>query len=85
MRTITATQASRGFSALLDAVEHGAEEIVIERDGRAVARMLPMTRHRASALIESIKRLPTADHDDDLGAVIDETRALLTTDEPWHA
>lgn len=37
---MTATEASRNFAALLTAVEQG-EEILVTREGRPVARILP--------------------------------------------
>src|SRR5256712_8670034 len=40
-RRISATDASRKFSDLLDAVEHRGEEFVVERRGRAVAELTP--------------------------------------------
>lgn len=39
MREITATEAARGFSALLDAVERDNETFVVTRGGRPVARI----------------------------------------------
>lgn len=39
MREITATEAARGFSALLDAVEREGEVFVVTRAGRPVARV----------------------------------------------
>jgi prevent-host-death family protein len=47
MRTMTVSEASRNFSALLDAVERG-ETVTITRGGRAVAEMRP-ARHRTGA------------------------------------
>jgi antitoxin (DNA-binding transcriptional repressor) of toxin-antitoxin stability system len=41
MREITATEAARGFSALLDALERDGETFVITRGGRPVARIEP--------------------------------------------
>ena len=41
MREVTATQAARGFSAMLSAVEHEGETFVITRGGKVVARMEP--------------------------------------------
>jgi len=40
-KRISATQASRKFSDLLDAVEHRNEEFVVERHGRAIAVLAP--------------------------------------------
>lgn len=39
MKEITATDAARGFSALLDAVEHEGETFVVTRGGRGIARI----------------------------------------------
>ena len=41
MRDISATEASRHFSELLDAVEHGRQSFMISRHGRVVARLEP--------------------------------------------
>jgi antitoxin (DNA-binding transcriptional repressor) of toxin-antitoxin stability system len=41
MREVTATQAARGFSAMLSAVEHEGETYVITRGGKVVARIEP--------------------------------------------
>jgi antitoxin (DNA-binding transcriptional repressor) of toxin-antitoxin stability system len=41
MREITATEAARGFSALLDALERDGETFLITRGGRPVARIEP--------------------------------------------
>ena len=40
-RRISATEASRKFSDILDAVEHRNEEFVVERHGRAIAALAP--------------------------------------------
>lgn len=44
MREITATAAARGFSDLLDAVEHKGEEFEVTRHGRVVAVIKPQRR-----------------------------------------
>jgi antitoxin (DNA-binding transcriptional repressor) of toxin-antitoxin stability system len=41
MKDMTATDASRGFSELLDAVEHRGESFRILRRGRTVALVIP--------------------------------------------
>lgn len=43
MRTISATEAARQFSALLTSVEKDGETFVVTRAGRVVARILPVT------------------------------------------
>jgi antitoxin (DNA-binding transcriptional repressor) of toxin-antitoxin stability system len=43
MKTMTATEAARNFSRLLDDLEHGGEEIVVIRNKQPVARLIPGT------------------------------------------
>ena len=45
-KRISATEASRKFSDMLNAVEHRNQEFVVERRGRAIAELAPA---RASA------------------------------------
>jgi prevent-host-death family protein len=61
MKDVTATDAARHFSDLLDAVEHAGESFTVTRSGRVVARIVPaegatgrvaknlLLRHRADA------------------------------------
>lgn len=84
MTTITAREASRGFSTLLDRVEHDGEEYTVERDGRVVARIVPATaRTVAGFLARRAGRLPL---DDDFAAEATSANPLLTVDtaDPWH-
>jgi antitoxin (DNA-binding transcriptional repressor) of toxin-antitoxin stability system len=41
MKTLSATYVARNFSAVLDAVERDHEEIVLVRNQRQVARLMP--------------------------------------------
>jgi len=41
MRDISATEAGRHFSEVLDAVEHRHESFVVVRKGRSIARIVP--------------------------------------------
>ena len=43
MREVTATEAARHFSDLLDAVEHGRVGFAIVRHGKAIAHLSPVT------------------------------------------
>ncbi len=84
MTTITARDASRGFSALLDRVEHDGEEYTIERGGRVIARIVPATtRTVAGFLARRAGRLPL---DDDFATEATSANPLLTPDtaDPWH-
>jgi antitoxin (DNA-binding transcriptional repressor) of toxin-antitoxin stability system len=62
MSEISATEASRNFADLLDAVEHGDETFTITRRGRVVAQLGAPPRSNGAA----VRRLLTAgppDHD----------------------
>jgi prevent-host-death family protein len=82
MRTMTATEASRNFSDLLDAIERG-ESVTITRGHRAVAEIRP-ARHRTGAdLRAALEHIPPPDDrfaDDIAGAL-----ALISGEEtdPW--
>lgn len=88
MREVTASEASRNFSAVLDSVEHG-ETIVVTRAGRRIASIGPapaatgvalnavMTRWRGSAAL-----------DEHFAQSIDTARAAASTrddTDPWTA
>lgn len=45
MKTITATELARNINSILDHLEVEHEEIVIEREQRQVARLLPGPEH----------------------------------------
>lgn len=82
MKTITATEASRNFSNVLDAVERG-EEITVTRNGVPLVRLLRAHRNTGGALREALADLPPLD--DGFEAELEETRALLTLPEPaWN-
>ena len=41
MKTLSVTEVARNFRKVLDSVEHGQEEIVLVRNRRQVARLVP--------------------------------------------
>jgi len=84
MTTVTARDASRGFSALLDHVEHDAEEYTVVRDGRVIARIVPATARTAAGFFT--RRAGRAALDDDFAADAVSARDLLTpdADDPWR-
>lgn len=78
MTTVSARDASRGFSALLDRVEHDAEEYTVVRDGKVIARIVPATERTVGGFLARRAASPAIDDDfafDALGA-----EHLLTTD-----
>jgi prevent-host-death family protein len=82
MRTITATEASRGFSDLLDAVEAG-ETVVVTRGNRRIAEIRPAFRLTGRDLTAALSDTTPPDEDfaSDIAAAVD----MLTADEvdPW--
>jgi len=80
---ISATEAARRFSEILDAVEHRSESFVIVRKGRPVARMGPATK----ASGESIKEiLHSHSRDREWEKELREVRAVVSVeDRRWTA
>lgn len=78
MRTITATEASRRFSDLLDAIERG-EEVTITRGNKPVAEMRPVRRRTGRDLREALEKVPPLD--DQFAA--DVADALAGVDQRW--
>jgi prevent-host-death family protein len=82
MRTITATEASRRFSDLLDAIERG-ETITITRGRHPVAEIGPARRRTGADLRAALVDITPPD--DSFGEDIADALALVTTEErdPW--
>lgn len=60
MRTITATEASRRFSDLLDAIEAG-ETVTITRGNRAIAEIRPARKRTGRDLRAALADVPPPD------------------------
>jgi prevent-host-death family protein len=85
MRTMTATEASRGFSDLLDAVERG-ETVLVTRGGRVVAEIRPAKPKTGRDLDAALgKSRLTEDDAEEMRRIIAETHALLLPydGDPW--
>lgn len=69
---MTATDAARNFSDLLDAVEHRGERFAVIRRGKVVARLEPATGG-AGADLKAVMRRHRRDRTwaDDLGTIRD--------------
>lgn len=75
MRTITATEASRSFAALLDDAEKG-ETTIVTRAGRRIAVIGPAGTGNGSALAEFLGKVtPDATFADDIDAVRESARS----------
>lgn len=82
VRTITATEASRNFSDLLDAIERG-ETVTITRGHHVVAEMRPARRRTGADLRTALDDIPPPD--ERFAADIAGAVALLTSEgtDPW--
>lgn len=82
MHTVTATEASRHFSDLLDAVERG-ETVTIMRGSRPVAEIGPARRRTGADLRAALEG--TTPPDDAFAASIAEAMSMVTSEaaDPW--
>lgn len=82
MRTVTATEASRSFAALLDEAERG-QTVVVTRGGRRIASIGPAT---ASNGAEVVALLASNTVDDDFAADVLAARDAVALEGPaWPA
>jgi len=80
MHDISATEAARHFSDLLDAVEHRGEGFAIVRRGKTVARLSPVGEgrgKRVKALLAELTPDPAWDSD-----LADLRAALILEERP---
>lgn len=87
MRVLTASEASRNFSAVLDEAERG-ETIVVTRSGRRIAVITPAPRANGGALREVFSRWSSrAGVDDQFVADVAGARDAASADwdsDPWR-
>lgn len=84
MRTISATEASRRFSDLLDAIEAG-DTVTVTRGNRPIAEIRPAPRRTGRDLRAALAAIPPPD--DRFTADIAEAIGSLTHEgtDPWAA
>ena len=82
MKQLSATDASRRFSEVLDDVDRGGESYVVVRHGRAVATIGPASGGTGKALKEALRvNLP----DGDWAREVRELRESMDpVTDPWH-
>lgn len=87
MREMSASEASRNFSAVLDSAEHG-ETIVVTRGGKRVALIMPAPRANGAALREVFRRWQgNAVFDDTFAANVAAVREVVSAEldsDPWR-
>ena len=86
MKTLTATELARNISRVLDALEHGGDEIVVMRNRHPVARLVPgAPRMTALEALSDLHR--TLDMDEGGAWLEDVARAdrllVRETRDPW--
>lgn len=83
MNELSATEAARRFSDLLDAVEHRGETFVVSRKGRAVAVVSPALPRSGKNLKRFLRKHPP---DGAWAAELREMReALFLEERNWRA
>jgi len=81
VRRLTATEAARRFSEVLDAVERRSESFLVVRRGRAVARIEPARAANGKRVKEILRANPP---DSRWAAELRELRGALTVeDRAW--
>jgi prevent-host-death family protein len=82
MRKLSATDAARQFSNVLDSVESDGETFVVMRHGRAVARIGPAAAGTGLALKETLRdHRPDSDWADELKQLRESVGAGT---DPWR-
>lgn len=81
MKDLSATEAARRFSEVLDAVEHRHETFIVTRNGKPVARIAPASTANGKRVKEIfLAHTP----DPEWAGELRELRAMLTPEErPW--
>lgn len=82
MRTISATEAARNFSELLDAIERG-DIVTVTRGRRPVAELRPPRRRTGRDLRRALSE--TQPPDAEFEAAVTESLALVVgeVEDPW--
>jgi antitoxin (DNA-binding transcriptional repressor) of toxin-antitoxin stability system len=89
VKTLSATEVARNFSAVLDALEHDQEEIVLVRNQRHVARLIPEPPHQdALSVFGDLYRTLDDETADALSAAIASRRKsrrgrVVELRDPW--
>lgn len=78
MPDISATEAARRFSEVLDSVEHDQSRYTIVRHGKAVAHLEPVSRGRGND-VKSMLRLHEAD--EEWAGELAELRSLIEIED----
>jgi len=78
VKSLTATEASRRFSEVLDQVESGEETFLVVRRGRSVARIVPVSHGLGRAVKDVLREGPA---DEAWASDLAEVRELLSVED----
>jgi prevent-host-death family protein len=82
LKQLSATDAARRFSEVLDRVERDGESYVVVRHGRAVATIGPAGGRTGKALKDALRaNRPDADWADELRELRESVGSVT---DPWH-
>ncbi|MFY9820164.1 MAG: prevent-host-death protein [Thermoanaerobaculia bacterium] len=85
---MTATEAARNFSELLNRVRYARETFVILRGGEAIGQLAPIEPAQSPTLRDLVRFLKeTEPPDDRFGSDLEAIQAeqLPAGDSPWHS
>lgn len=80
MADVSATEAARNFSELLDSVERDGADFTVIRRGRAIARIGPVRPRSGAALKDALREVGP---DTRWAGQLEQVRSLLETDHGW--
>lgn len=83
MEQITARDAARSFSTVLDRVEFAFEEFVIYRDGRRCAQIIPAKTYTAADFLNRRANRERLDDDFETDCLAATDNLLPQTSDPW--
>lgn len=78
MADVSATDAARNFSDLLDSIEHNGETFTIVRHGKPVAHLQPVPNANGRAVLDLLNNHVA---DDEWAADLQAVRNLLTIED----
>jgi prevent-host-death family protein len=84
--TVTATELARNLGDVLARVRYRRESFLVERNGRAVARVVPVASDRVAVLADALEAWSTGPVDTELADILDQvSRADEPPINPWDS
>lgn len=84
--TVTATELARNLGDVLARVRYRRESFLVERNGRAVARVVPVAPDRVAVLVDALEAWSSGPVDTDLADILEQVgRADEPPGNPWDS